>query len=188
MSTDNNSHAELKPVKVGEPSADNAGGNPEPSRDSLEWLSQACVETRRRVCIVCGGEIAPEKYSSAKYCGKRCAARVGSYLHAVRTGRIKNPGVGSGGDQRGEKNPAYKSGIANYSKVGFAHYGRKCNRCGSEKNLLVHHQDEDRTNNAIENLEVLCKGCHQKHHETRDAFGRYTQRDSPHQQETAGEP
>lgn len=172
------SRAELKPVKVGEPSADNAGGNPEPSRTEEV---QACVETRRRVCIQCGGPIPPEKYRNAKYCSDLCRNRFIGYRWKVNAGIIKNPGVGSGGAQQAENNHRYIHGKGSYSRRGFEHYGRICNRCGSMKHLLVHHKDENRTNNQLENLEVLCKGCHQKHHETRDAFGRYTQRDSPSQ-------
>jgi hypothetical protein len=166
-----NGQAEVKPVKVGEPSADNAGGNPEPSRSKYD---QACVETRRRVCIKCGGEIPSHKYSNAKYCSDRCRSAYVSYRHAVRTGRIAKPGVGSGGNQEGENNHQYKTGIGTYSQRAFEHYGRKCNRCDSTELLLVHHRDEDRTNNDLSNLEVLCKGCHQEHHCIRDeTTGRY---------------
>lgn len=178
------SQAESKPFKVGEPLTE-MNGNPEPST-VIEILTEACVETGRRVCIKCGGEIPSTKYSNAKYCSDRCRSAYISYRHCLKVGKFKSPGVGSGGDQEGEKNPNYKTGIGTYSKKAFKHYGRVCNRCGSVDKLLVHHQDENRENNSIENLEVLCKGCHQRHHETRNALGQYTQRDSPHQQETVG--
>lgn len=178
-----NSQAELKPFKVGETLTDNADGNPEPS--SLEEISkQACVETRRRVCIKCKGEIPKHKYSNAKYCSDRCRNAFVAYNHAVKTGRIKRPGVGSGGAQEGIANHQYKTGIGTYSSKAFEHYGKVCNRCESVENLLVHHRDEDRTNNALNNLEVLCKSCHQVHHCVRDSAGKFTQRDSPQQLET----
>ena len=41
---------------------------------------------------------------------------------------------------------------------------KKCNRCESKKNLLIHHKDRDPINNKIENLEVLCKSCHEFEH------------------------
>jgi len=42
-----------------------------------------------------------------------------------------------------------------------------CERCGRAGRLDVHHKDGDPTNNAPENLEVLCRGCHLKHHRSR---------------------
>lgn len=172
----NNCQAEVKLLKVGEPSADNAGGNPEPSTliDIVNFFKGACVETGRGVCIKCGGQIPLTKYKNAKYCSDKCRSAYISYQYYLRQGRFEKPGVGSGGNQEGEKNHQYKTGVGTYSQRAFEYYGRKCNRCNSTKNLLVHHKDEDRENNDLENLEVLCKGCHQKHHEHRDALGRYT--------------
>jgi len=166
------SQAEVKPFKFGEPASENAGGNPEPSRSDSS--DQACVETRRRVCIKCGNEIPQTKYKNAIYCSIKCRERARSYAYYLRKGKFKKPGVGSGGNQWGTDNPNYKTGIGTFSKRAFEHYGRKCNRCGSEEKLLVHHQDEDRTNNELSNLEVLCKRCHQNHHCVRDALGKYT--------------
>lgn len=165
------SQAEVKPFKVGETVVSNVTGNPEPS--TLEKSKEACVETGRRVCIKCGGDIPPEKYKNAKYCGARCRAAFISLRHAYKTGRIKTPGVGSGGNQQGENNHQYKTGIGTYSKKGFQTFGKVCNRCTAEA-VLIHHKDHDRKNNKPENLEPLCKSCHQRHHETRDEKGRYT--------------
>lgn len=42
-----------------------------------------------------------------------------------------------------------------------------CERCGFDKNeaaIVVHHKDRDRTNNSIDNLEVLCCNCHAIEH------------------------
>ena len=41
-----------------------------------------------------------------------------------------------------------------------------CNRSGSNKNICVHHIDENKKNNEISNLEVICKTCHNIHHFT----------------------
>ena len=37
---------------------------------------------------------------------------------------------------------------------------RKCEECSSYFDLLVHHIDEDRSNNTYDNLIVLCTSCH----------------------------
>ena len=50
----------------------------------------------------------------------------------------------------------------------------KCEWCGSTNNLLVHHLDENRYNNNIDNLITLCKRCHQNLHTKRNmTTGRY---------------
>ena len=39
-----------------------------------------------------------------------------------------------------------------------------CNRCGTIEKLCVHHKDENRTNNSLENLETVCRRCHALEH------------------------
>lgn len=44
--------------------------------------------------------------------------------------------------------------------------GRKCEDCGGEKNLDVHHLDLSKDNHEISNLKVVCKRCHiNRYHE-----------------------
>ena len=38
--------------------------------------------------------------------------------------------------------------------------GNKCQKCGSNKYLIVHHIDGDNTNNEFMNLITLCNKCH----------------------------
>lgn len=168
----NSNYAEEKPVKFGETLTSNVEGNPEPSPGNGEG-----VESRQRVCIRCNKDIPSDKRKDAKFCSATCRNTTNAYRYAVKVGRIQKPGVGTGGNQLGKDNHMYKNGIKDYQKRAFAHYGKKCGRCGSTKNILAHHRDEDRTNNEIENLEVLCKRCHQEHHCTRDPItGKYTKR------------
>jgi hypothetical protein len=44
------------------------------------------------------------------------------------------------------------------------HKGSKCTRCDSTMRLETHHIDGDWSNNAIENLDTLCRPCHKEHH------------------------
>lgn len=39
-----------------------------------------------------------------------------------------------------------------------------CSRCNKPNGIDVHHKDRDCFNNAIENLERLCRGCHLREH------------------------
>ena len=54
-----------------------------------------------------------------------------------------------------------------YRKIAFDNLSHKCNRCEYDKHikiLEVHHIDEDRTNNMLSNLEILCPNCHTVEH------------------------
>lgn len=54
---------------------------------------------------------------------------------------------------------------SNYRRNAFNYYPHKCCICGWEEDervLEVHHLDEDRNNNDIENLRILCPICHKK--------------------------
>ena len=76
-------------------------------------------------------------------------------------------GVGSG---NGYKNKHKALGIQTYRRAKKT----KCEWCGSTNNLLVHHLDENRYNNNIDNLITLCKRCHQNLHTKRNmTTGRY---------------
>ena len=160
-----NELAELKPVKFCEPQPGNAEGNAEPTSEI-----EKCEETRRQVCIKCGSEISPDgEYHSKKYCGKKCAKAYFSQQYKIRNNLIQKPGVGSGNNQGlHETHATWKDGIGTYKQIAFEHYPKICNRCGSDENICVHHKDENQHNNVIENLEVLCKKCHQAHHTKRD--------------------
>lgn len=166
-----NSQAEVKILKVGETLTSNVEGNPEPSK--LENSNWACVETRQGMCIKCNNVIT-NKRKGIKYCSTKCRVAYNAYQWCLRNNKFEKPGVDTGGNQEGSKNHQYKTGIGTYHKKAFANKEAKCNRCSTIDNLLVHHIDEDRSNNELYNLEILCKRCHQKHHEHRDSLGRYT--------------
>lgn len=48
----------------------------------------------------------------------------------------------------------------------FQHFGHECNICGSHENLQVHHKLKKTMGglDEIENLEVLCRDCHEAKH------------------------
>lgn len=76
----------------------------------------------------------------------------------------------------GKDNPNYKDGAGN----GYRHLVAivSCAQCGFDKYpeiLQVHHKDRNRSNNNIENLEVLCPNCHTlEHYQNKD--GIFTQK------------
>lgn len=47
----------------------------------------------------------------------------------------------------------------------FEYYGKKCQACGRERNLTVHHADYTNLfNEKMDELRVLCKRCHSDLH------------------------
>jgi len=43
----------------------------------------------------------------------------------------------------------------------------ECAKCGSKEQLLIHHINEDHSDNTLENLQVLCSPCHTTLHKTK---------------------
>lgn len=121
------------------------------NRCSHEFKKRRTVVT----CCECKKEF--EKYPSQmkhprNFCSRRC-----STIDKNRT-RI------------GDRHPNWVNGASRYRERALVKYGDICNniQCpftlagtpAPERMLDVHHKDENRGNNTIENLEVLCVWCH----------------------------
>ena len=52
-----------------------------------------------------------------------------------------------------------------YRNFALRHLPNACNRCGYDKITVVHHKDRNRSNNSLENLEILCPNCHALEHQ-----------------------
>lgn len=50
--------------------------------------------------------------------------------------------------------------MSDYRRKCLDEKGHECVACGSVRNIHVHHLDEDRENNDIDNLVPLCASCH----------------------------
>lgn len=103
-------------------------------------------------CANCGKEVWRQKSQIKKsktglvYCCVSCAVSNNNKLFKT-----------------GENHPTYNG--ASYRYFAFEKYPHKCVVCGydeDERILEVHHIDEDRENNNIENLCILCPNCHKK--------------------------
>ncbi len=62
------------------------------------------------------------------------------------------------------------------TKHGYSYRARKhlkhhCEACGHEKSLQAHHVDQNRANNNQENMQTLCKHCHDLWHKTQERRG-----------------
>lgn len=111
---------------------------------------------------------------------KKATARKSTQSYRIRHNLVEKPGVGKGGNNaKGVKDSQYKSGISlfcNERRYVVKDLSRVCTRCKKDLEMAtryewcVHHIDHDRTNNEYDNLELLCKSCHQIEHECHKAF------------------
>jgi len=51
-----------------------------------------------------------------------------------------------------------------YKEISLQLLGNKCSKCGSTTRLEIDHKDGNPTDNHIDNIHLLCKGCHIKKH------------------------
>lgn len=114
------------------------------------FCSSACfgISCRREVpCVVCGKMILSGLHK--KTCSRGC-----SNIH--RTGiqyKLNRP------KDKVKTQQALKVRLLTIR-------GKKCERCRFDISeiLQVHHKDRNRTNNTLENLELICPNCHCKEH------------------------
>ena len=82
------------------------------------------------------------------------------------------------GAERGNKHPNFKHGRYTYETIRreIKESRGSCERCDQDLReathykWVVHHRDHNPYNYSIENLELLCKRCHQIEHECWKAF------------------
>jgi hypothetical protein len=137
-------------------------------------------------CKTCGcaftatgpaGKYCPSCWTAGEDDRKR-KNRAATAAWCARNGKIKKPGSGKGGNvAKGSDNPHYKHGwyIADRLRpqIKARGYCERCTKDLREVNRwmwVVHHRDHNHANNVIENLELLCKRCHQIEHECHTAF------------------
>ena len=118
------------------------------------YCSPKCKPSQVRLlpksCPQCGGEFQP-KLSTQVYCGATCA----NTAHAIR--------------MRGTTNSNYRTGSESAYLYGrmrplILERDKACVVCWAKKDLHCHHINEDRNDNAPENLVMLCAAHHMEHH------------------------
>jgi hypothetical protein len=124
------------------------------------YCSPACARqaTRRPValtCAMCQKEFtkSPSKLSNSKsglmFCSLACKHRSQHWEHGIDEAKPGHYGTGE-----------------NYKLIAYRAYPAECMDCGEQffPILVVHHKDGDRSNNKVENLEVLCQNHHAIRH------------------------
>lgn len=100
------------------------------------------------------------EYVNCAYCNKEIK-RLKSHLNTISGYVYCSRECGN----RHKAQLAKRNDSSSYRRNAFEYYDHKCAICdwNEEVSLLeVHHIDEDRTNNALNNLVILCPICHKK--------------------------
>jgi hypothetical protein len=92
-----------------------------------------------KICVICH-----KKYSWRDSRGKTCSFD----CYRILQSKLK----------MGEKNPRFNNGWRQY--VNKLKHIKKCQICGNDKELEIHHKDKNIRNNDINNLIKLCRRCH----------------------------
>lgn len=113
-------------------------------------------------------EVKDKRKNTAKYCSIQCYTKSGTRFRNREftkeyRGKISTTKLGS-------KNPQWKGGISQsyYQRISSHSLEQKCSVCNSKKYLRVHHLDENRENNLLSNLTILCQKCHLNIHRERE--------------------
>ena len=141
------------------------------------------MKFKDKQCTICNKTYTPTGRCS-KYCTEcreveyKKIQEVSQKKYLIKKG-VK-VGVGSGGlTGSGKDNFYYKNGIGcvfHKLRKQIKDERRYCERCSKDlkdatrHHWCMHHKDHDRTNNVIENFELLCKRCHQIEHDCHKAF------------------
>ncbi len=68
----------------------------------------------------------------------------------------------------GKDNHKFTSGKWHYRNLAFRNLEHKCDKCGkTDCKFEVHHRDENRENNELQNLQILCLSCHRRLHRSK---------------------
>lgn len=114
-------------------------------------------QRKEKSCLNCEKTFSPSGNNT-----KRCPpCRRQNHLRKCKE-RRRRTYTKKGYNQAGPNNNSWKGGSspAYYQRVCFGAHGKTCRRCGNHA-VLVHHRNEDRSDNGPDNLEPMCKRCHQ---------------------------
>ncbi len=129
------------------------------------WDKSGRVERVKTQCQVCGKEIVQSKTKHQHYCSRGCSSRA----HSAR--------------MTGSENSNYRgqAAVSLYRETKevqciramvMARDGNSCVVCGeSEKRIHIHHLNEQKKDDRLENMVCLCIACHNSVHKTGGASG-----------------
>ena len=114
-----------------------------------------------KYCAYCGKEMHRVRFESVrledlsafsrrKYCNRECMRKA-----FVKVGQSKQ---------------TYRCAHLSAYRLAYEILGKekRCEICGSKRNIDVHHKDKNYRNNTAENIMIVCRSCHMKLHRNKD--------------------
>lgn len=147
---------------------------------------------RLNTCIICGKQFRPRVWIDGKPVGNLYRETCSDECYQIHRSNVSKEGWNDDRKKRmselftgrdttgwnvakGDRKPNWKGGKSPraYRRIAFEEYKmpKVCERCGSTKNLNVHHRDRNRSNNTRENLMILCERCHTTYHNNNGDIG-----------------
>jgi 5-methylcytosine-specific restriction endonuclease McrA len=121
-----------------------------------EWLEHHYVTLEKPASII-AHEVGADTTTIIRWL-KASRVHYRTYLEAKR---LQGEGIRQGTSEGAARALARKLLL----RAGVPKRCARCARCGMKKGWIeVHHLDEDCTNNALENLQWLCRSCHVRAH------------------------
>jgi len=120
------------------------------------YCGQVCygVSCRKeKACVVCGKSILASL--NKKTCSRACS-------------NTQRAGIVYGRERKNDKVKNYR-----YLKsILIEERGCFCERCKYSRGeiLVVHHKNRNRTDNTLENLELICPNCHAEEHYSKNSW------------------
>lgn len=138
----------------------------------MKWDAIRKGTNPHHVCPICKQEdiISKKHFVSCDYCGKKYSLPKNKLLSydfhfCSRACKDSAQRINSGEKFNALRPDHYGQVKTKYREVAFRNFSHKCLACGWDEDtdiLEVHHIDEDRSNNSLENLVILCPTCHRK--------------------------
>ena len=139
---------------------------------NYEWSTKAqnvlyCINViKYHQCPNCGNNYAKREVYQCAYCGKEIYRKPSEISNNISGNFYCSKKCGNLAKNRfREESGEWADSYSTYRKRAFQTYPHKCLTCGwdeDERILEVHHIDENREHNEIENLCILCPTCHRK--------------------------
>jgi len=155
------------------------------NRGNWMYCSRKCYSEDHHVltnCAVCNTEFRHHKTKKRRFCGISCSNKSRYEIILIPckvcgtnfrksndnsffcSNECYNKSGNRSKNKVRDKNPNFIRGKFSYRKYALRELPNECIICKKTEKLDAHHIDENRENNELYNLAILCHSCHMKYH------------------------